>query len=846
VTSGYRPVTDQLALIANDNMVGIVLVSHSASLAAGVAELARAMTQQSPAAIAIAAGTGDPSNPLGTNPEAIQQAVESVYDDAGVLVMMDLGSAIIGAEMALEFLPDDHRDRVRLCEAPFVEGAIAAAVQASLGGTLDQVAAEAVGALGSKVAQLGRESTTAAAVEAIPSAANAIDLTLKIENRLGLHARPAALFVQMAARFKSDVMLARESDPARRVNAKSINAVASFGVRQNEVIRVSAAGPDAREALAALQALAAAKFGEDGEEPGEPAPLPASPTVEIEGALSGIAASPGFAIGPAVPIRFAEPPIERRTIQEPSVEWARLQAALSFVRETTQQLRDQVAQAANEYEAAIFDAHLMFLDDPELLDHAHTLIDNELINAEWAWHTAIDEAVASFEKIDDPYLRARAADVADIGRQVLVYLTGQIAQATLPHAGILLATDLAPSDTARLDRTKVLGICTERGGPTSHSAILARTLAIPAVVGLGPAIMTIEDGTALVVDGQAGQVWVAPKRDVIAEYTIRLNDWRTARESARAASAAPAITRDGKPIEVVANIGSTEDARVAIDNGAEGVGLLRTEFLFLDRREAPTEEEQYDAYRTIAEVMEQRPVIVRTLDVGGDKPLPYLDLGREDNPFLGQRAIRLCLNRPDLFKTQLRAILRASAGHNLKIMFPMIADVSEVRRVRALLSEARTELNDQHVPFAQSIEVGIMVEIPAAALLAHVLAAEVDFFSIGTNDLTQYTLAAERGNRSVAHLQDALHPAVLREIQHTAEAAEAAGKWVGVCGELGGDPQAIPILIGLGVRELSMASGSIPKAKQIIRELNYADAITLAARAVNLESAEAVRRLISG
>jgi phosphocarrier protein FPr len=443
-------------------------------------------------------------------------------------------------------------------------------------------------------------------------------------------------------------------------------------------------------------------------------------------------------------------------------------------------------------------------------------------------------------------MRARAADVHDIGRQVLAQLTGQAAQAIMPQPGILIAVDLAPSDTARLDRSKVLGICTERGGPTSHSAILARTLGIPAVVGLGPIIMQVADSTPLVIDGQAGQVYVAPAPKVTREYTSRLNVWRTAREAARAASAAPAIMKDGVAIEVVANIGSPEDARVAIDNGAEGVGLLRTEFLFLDRRDAPAEDEQFDAYQTIATVMEQRPVIVRTLDVGGDKPLAYLDLGHEDNPFLGQRAIRLCLNRPDLFKTQLRAILRASPGHNLKIMFPMIADVSEVRRARALLNEARAELAAQKVAVARQIDVGIMVEIPAAALLAHALASDVDFFSIGTNDLTQYTLAAERGNASVAHLQDALHPAVLCQIQHTVEAAVAAGKWVGVCGELAGDPLAIPILIGLGVKELSMASGSIPKAKQVIRALKSGDAKSLAAQAVQMESAEAVREFMRG
>ncbi len=827
-------------------MVNLVLVSHSPSLAAGVAELARAMTQQSSIVIATSAGTGDPSNPLGTNPEDIQRAIEAAYSDDGVLVLMDLGSALIGAEMALESLPDDRRAKVRLCEAPMIEGAIAAAVQASLGGTLDQVMHEALGALAAKAIHLGHEVSAPTSMSIVAPTIGAQLLEIKIENRLGLHARPAALFVQTAARFKSDISIARASYEAKRVNAKSINAVASFGVRQNEVIRISADGSDAAEALSALKSLIEAKFGED-REPIEPArPIESKPIAPaVAGELIGIAASPGIVIGPAAPIRFAEPKIDRHAIDDPSAEWKRLDAALSAVRAATQQLRLNVARAANDYEAAIFDAHLMFLDDPELIEVARTAIYTERINAEAAWRTVIDRSVTAFEAIDDPYLRARAADVADIGRQVLSQLSGQVSRIVLPHAGILIAVDLAPSDTARLDRSKVLGICTERGGPTSHSAILARTLGIPAVVGLGASIMNVAAGASLIIDGQSGQVWIDPSADLIAQYTTRMKDWQSAREVTRQSSTSPAITRDGQSIEVVANIGSVTDARVAIENGADGVGLLRTEFLFLDRSTAPTEDEQYAAYRSIAEVMGQRPVIVRTLDVGGDKPLPYLDLGREENPFLGQRAIRLCLNRPELFKTQLRAILRASVGHNLKIMFPMIAEVSEVCRARELLNDSRAELKVKNIPVADLIEIGIMVEIPAAALLAEAIAPKIDFFSIGTNDLTQYTLAAERGNRNVAHLQDALHPAVLRQIQTTVRAAQVAGKWVGVCGELAGDPLAVPILIGLGVRELSMASASIPQAKQIIREWTQSDAAALAAKAVNLASAEAVRQLVS-
>jgi phosphoenolpyruvate-protein phosphotransferase/dihydroxyacetone kinase phosphotransfer subunit len=826
-------------------MVNLVIVSHSPALASGVAELARAMTQQAPIVIATAAGTGDAQHPLGTNAEMIQQAIELAYHDDGVLVLMDLGSAIMSAEMALDFLPPDRRARVRLIAAPVVEGAIAAAVQASLGGSLEEVAAEAMGALAAKIDQLGQyQPQPPLKTKVTHPLTGAQDVVVVIENRLGLHARPAAQFVQTAARFQSDIFIVRVNDETRRANAKSINAVASFGARQNEVIRIIAVGPDAGEALRALQELVASKFGEDGEG-AAPVTLVALPLAAAEaGALIGVAASPGYAIGPAVLLQFAEPIVERTPIENAAKEWARLQAALDVVRATTETLRDQIARSANPYDAAIFDAHLLFLNDPELLDSVRYAIEAEHANAEWAWKQAIDSSAQKFEAIDDEYMRARAADVRDIGRQVLVQLTGQGRDVELPHAGILIAIDLAPSDTARLDRSKVLGICTERGGPTSHSAILARTLGIPAVVGLGPRIMAITDGTNLIVDGQGGKVLTAPTAAAIDDYTRRLKDWHLARDSARSASAAPAALKDGTPIEVVANIGSTEDARVALDNGAEGVGLLRTEFLFLDRRDAPSEDEQFDAYVTIAEVMGQRPVIVRTLDVGGDKPLAYLDLGREENPFLGQRAIRLCLNRPDIFKTQLRAILRATPGHNLKIMFPMVADVTEVRRARALLNESRAELEAEKAPLADRVDVGIMVEIPAAAMLAHALAPEVDFFSIGTNDLTQYTLAAERGNRAVAHLQDALHPAVLIQIRQTVQAADAHGKWVGVCGELAGDPAAIPILIGLGVKELSMASGSIPKAKQIIRDLNMKDAQVVAAQALQLDTAEAVRRLV--
>jgi phosphocarrier protein FPr len=507
-----------------------------------------------------------------------------------------------------------------------------------------------------------------------------------------------------------------------------------------------------------------------------------------------------------------------------------------------------VARTAGDYQAAIFDAHALFLDDAGLLDQVRAMLFDEQVTADYAWYTAIEQAAEAFAALEDPYQAARAADVRDIGRQVLARLGGaDAARSSAPaftEPGILVAADLAPSDTAQLDRARVLAICTAGGGPTSHSAILARALGIPAVVGLGGEVLRVPAGTLLVVDGTGGQVWPAPPDDVVARYRAQAAVERAAQDAARAASAAPAVTRDGRRIEVAANAASVAEARAGMENGAEGIGLLRTEFVFLDRHEAPGEDEQAAAYAAIADVMGALPVIIRTLDVGGDKPLPYLPLAHEDNPFLGQRAVRLCLARPELFRTQLRAILRASAGHRLRLMFPMIAERDELRAARALLAETRRELEARHVPVAPELEVGIMVEIPAAALLADRLAAEVDFFSVGTNDLTQYTLAAERGNPQLAYLADGLHPAVLREIRATVLAADAAGRWVGVCGELAGDPLAIPVLVGLGVRELSMAPASIPRAKQVVRELTYAAAAALAVQALEQASAAEVRRLV--
>lgn len=562
--------------------------------------------------------------------------------------------------------------------------------------------------------------------------------------------------------------------------------------------------------------------------------------------LRGIAASRGVAIGPAFRFRRADLRFERHTVEDPAAEWARFQAALETARE---QLADVYVKAEAESgaeQAAIFQAHALMLEDPELLETVRTTIGEQSVNAEAALSDAAEMYAQMLESLDDEYLRARAVDVRDVATRVLRILLGVAESPTagLTAPSIILARDLTPSDTVMLDKSLVLGFCTAEGGATSHTAILARGLGLPAVVGAGPDVLEIPEGATLVLDGSEGTLLVQPDEEMVAGYRARQTAAATVLAQACERAHEPAVTRDGHRVEVVANVGNVEGSQAALEAGAEGVGLLRTEFLYLERTRLPDEEEQYRAYRAIVDVFGERPVILRTLDIGGDKELPYLDLPHEMNPFLGLRAIRLCLAQPELFRPQLRAALRAGAGRNLKVMFPMVATVTEVRAARAVLEECRAELLAEGQPVAEKMEVGIMVEIPAAALMADHLAAEVDFFSIGTNDLSQYTLAADRTNAQVAPLVTGFQPAVLRLVRDVIAAAHAQGKWVGLCGELAGEPLAIPILLGLGLDEFSMNPPAIPLAKQIIRALTLDEAREVAQAALELDSPDAVRALV--
>ena len=562
--------------------------------------------------------------------------------------------------------------------------------------------------------------------------------------------------------------------------------------------------------------------------------------------LAGIPASRGIGIGPIFQFVRQELIIEEKSNIEPEEELKRLYIAISTAKDQIDSIYEKALKESSDADAEIFQAHRMILEDPELLAGVENKIKNQDKSAELAMQETGQTFSDMMAAMKDEYFAARATDILDVRNRVLRILLGIAESPTvaLKEPSVIVADDLTPSDTVLLDKTLVVGFCTSGGSATSHTAILARGLGIPAVAGVGDEVLLQKNGTEVILDGTKGTAIFAPGKALIAEYRQRIKAANSIHEEAMKYAKEPAITKDGKRVEVVANIGNVEGAKSAVDNGAEGVGLLRTEFLYLERMKSPTEEEQFQVYRDILNVFGDMPVILRTLDVGGDKEIPYMGLEAESNSFLGQRALRLCLVRPDIFKPQLRAALRASAGYNLKIMFPMVATASEVRAARKVLNECATELKEEGVQMAEDIEIGIMVEIPSAALVADQLAKEIDFFSIGTNDLSQYTMAADRTNPKVAELSNAFFPAVLRLVRKVIQAAHKEGKWVGMCGELAGEPLALPILLGLELDEFSMNPPMVPLAKQIIRNLDTREMKEIADQTLELESPADIQAFI--
>lgn len=657
-------------------------------------------------------------------------------------------------------------------------------------------------------------------------------------NKTGLHARPAATFVDLAKRFQANIKVRRDNTVA---NGKSLLSLLQLGAENGATIRVSAEGPDADAALNTLQKAIASGLGDEPEEQLPPAPTSGTQGWSPQaagGTFAGVPASGGLSIGPVRQYKQQASLVVEDYAGDARAEGDRLQSALNAAQAELDKLHEEVKTRLGAGKAAIFRVHGEFLNDTTLVMHAVSLI-YQGHSAAWAWQQVINERVRQMQKLDDPILAGRAVDLSDVGQRVLRHLVEvkDVRPMTLTEPAILLAQDLTPSDTASLDPDMILGLCTAVGGPTSHTAILARGFGIPAVVGAGEAILTVADGTLSILDGESGKLYIKPSdADVQAAKHLQ-EQAQQQQDVARSARFAPAVTTDGHRVEVVANINRASEAPKAIDAGAEGVGLMRTEFLFLARESIPTEDEQFEAYRDMAKSMGDRPVVIRTLDIGGDKEVPYLNLPKEDNAFLGVRGIRLCLVRPDLFLPQLRALYRAAAYGRIHIMFPMISTLEDVERARAVAEQVREELNAPPVPL------GIMVEVPSAAILADHLAQEVDFFSIGTNDLTQYTLAMDRLHPQLARQADALHPAVLRMIDRTVQAAKKAGKWVGVCGGLAGDLKGAVILTGLGVSELSMSVPSIAAVKAEIRSRSLEDMQRIAQQALQCRTAAEVRSL---
>jgi multiphosphoryl transfer protein len=671
-----------------------------------------------------------------------------------------------------------------------------------------------------------------------------------IPNPEGLHARPAAVLANLAQKYESDIRLKRGDDHA---NAKSVMAVMGLEVLTGHKVQVIARGPDAAQAAGELAMALREGLGEEGVVPvsqDTTSPAPAATTSPAPAArparrsedpnvMVGVAASPGLGVGKVLRV-FHEDIEVREDAADRHKEHRLLNEALDHAMVQLEALETRLRQDADADKAAIFGAHREILRDPDLLDIASSAIDKGK-SAAFAWRRAYTTYSDRLAGSKNELLAERATDVRDVGQRVLEEVTGQRREKPdIPEGTILVAEDLTPSDTASLDRTKVVGFCTVAGGASSHVAILARSLDIPAVAGIEPRALDIGDGTLVILDGARGTLRVNVTEDDVAR--IRRHQERLAARRAEELAHAnePAVTGDGHRVEVVANIGGLEDAQEAMGKGAEGVGLLRSEFVFLGRTTAPTEDEQAEVYTAIAKALAPgQPLVIRTLDVGGDKPLPYLPMAPEENPFLGERGIRVGLDRPEVLRTQVRAILRAAdAGARIHVMFPMIATIEDVRQAKEIFEEERAALGVDPVP------VGIMVEVPSVAVMAPQFAAAVDFFSVGTNDLTQYTLAMDRGHPRLAPQVDGLNPAVLGLIAQTVKAAHAAGRWVGVCGGMASDPQAVPILVGLGVDELSVSVPAVPAVKAQVRSLSLAQCQELGDRALSRDSAAAVRALV--
>jgi phosphocarrier protein FPr len=815
-------------------MVGIVLVSHSRALAESVQELVRSMTGPN-LPLAVAAGAGEGHKELGTDAVEIAEAIVAVKGPDGVLVLMDMGSAILSSETALDLLDESVRARVRFCAAPFVEGAVASGVTANLGAPLEDVYNEAISSLKQKQAAL---NGSAPSPEATPARADknghareSKTIRATVKNAHGLHARPAAQLIKETRPFHADITVRNLSNQRGPVSVRSLSGLASLEILCGNEIEFAASGDDAPTALKKIASLVESGLGDDlaAEARSAPARRPsAAPSPARKNGSGAIGLGGGIVFGRGTYLGAGTIEVPQNKAADVAAETERLRTAVATAQNVLEARREAMKGAVGEKDAGIYEAQIIALQDPELVDGAALLIRGEKANAAQAWDRVNREIVARYEALSDPYLRVGASS------------------RRLPtEPGILIADNLTPQEVAQLNPKIVRGVILLDGGATAHSSILLRGLGLPAVARARSSFLDVDLAHPVPVafDGSTGQIWLDPSADFISELDARQAAQRKRDDEERRTSQLPATTIDGHLVDIFANIGDVSEVEKALEAGAEGVGLLRTEFLFLDRTSAPTEAEQYVSLRAIVDKMKGKPLIVRTLDAGGDKELPYLHMPGEDNPFLGVRAIRLSLSHTDIFDTQLRAILRAGYDRDVRIMFPMIASLADLDRATECLEKVHRELEKEGMPHLWPVKTGIMIEIPSAALLAEAMAKQADFFSIGTNDLTQYTMAADRGNPGLAPYHDALHPSVLRLISMVVDAARKHDRLVAVCGEAASDERAAAVFVGLGVQELSMASSKIPRLKACLRRQSFSSLQKLAYSALHCHTAAEVRGL---
>ena len=794
-------------------MIGIVIVSHSADLARGVKVLAEQMGQGK-LKIEAAGGVDNSDDPIGTDAMKILAAIQEVYSDDGVLVFMDMGSAILSTEMAIDFLDENQKSKIVLSGAPIVEGVIAASVAAAGDATIEEVQKEVETALYGKRAQLGLEDESVPDIETVSSDDEAEESftylkQYRLNNALGLHARPAAKVAAIASKHDATVQVRNSSKESHWVNAESLNSLITLQVSRGDKLEIRIRGSQAKEVFEKLDPMLSESFYEPAELPESNARKSTPKNEEASSEIYGISVGNGIAIASAFFLDTALPDIKREESGNLDEEIQKLEKGLKNSIKELEKLK-----LSGSKDSDIFDAHILLLKDPDWIGRVKKLIEEESVVAAYAWKETLDKLLAQYRESSSELVTDRAADLMDVGNRVLEKLTNVTNKPEMPDTpSVLVVEELTPSIVSGIEPDKIEALVTAKGSATSHSAILVRSIGIPAVFSIENRIDEIRSGKTLIIDGEEGVVIPEPDNETLTIYQDKKSSWLKRKERASKVKEKEFTDSSGNRIFIEANIAVPDEADSALRNGAEGIGLFRTEFLYMQENHPPSEEEQLKAYNAVLKKMNGRPVTFRTVDIGGDKPIPYLNIEREENPFLGWRGIRYSLDEKELFKTQLRSLLRASVNGKAKIMFPMVSTPEEFKEARSILDGVQKELTESGVPFATDIPIGMMVEVPAAVIRIEEFLEIADFISIGTNDLTQYVMAADRNNSKVSGLASYRQPAVLNFIEQIIQKAKKKGVPVSMCGEMAGDSAMIQTLLDFGLRSFSMNPIGIPEFK---------------------------------